>query len=84
MTYVQAKRVAEIVSEIKGLENKIVRFNNTKEFCEIEFRGENGDEREYSFGVGAQDKELRQEIRTLISDKLKQRLAKLTSELNDL
>jgi adenine-specific DNA methylase len=84
MTYVQAKRVAEIVSEIKGLENKIVRFNNTKEFCEIEFRGENGDEREYSFCVGVQDKELRQEIRTLISDKLKQRLAKLTSELNDL
>ena len=84
MEHTQAKRVTEIVSEIERLEKEIERFNNTKEFCKIEFRGENGNEREFSFSVTETDKELRQEIRILVSDKLKGRLEKLMSELSDL
>jgi predicted HTH transcriptional regulator len=84
MTYVQAKRVEEIVNEFEQLEKQVINFNNTKEFCEIEFRGENGNEREFSFWVREKDEELRQEIRTLVINKLKERLAKLTSELSNL
>ena len=81
MKYNQAKRVNEIVSEIERLERQIERFNNTKEFCKISFRGENGNEREFRFYVDETDKELRQELRTLVADKLKMRLEKLMSEL---
>ena len=84
MNYTQAKRVTEIVSEIERLEKQTEIFNNTKEFCKIEFRGENGNEREFSFSIPETDKELRQNIRTLVADKLKERLEKLMSELSDL
>ena len=82
MKYEQAKRVTEIVSEIERLEKQTERFNNTKEFCKISFRGENGNEREFSFSVDETDKELRQELRTLVADKLKMRLEKLMRELD--
>lgn len=84
MEYIQAKRVIEIVNEIERLEKQTKRFNNTKEFCKIEFRGENGNGIEFSFSVTGTDKELSQEIRTLVSNKLKERLEKLMSELSDL
>ena len=80
-----AKRVKQLLSEIELVEKQIERFNNTKEFCEIEFRGENGNERKFSFSVTQEnDKELRQKIRTLVADELKDRLEKLMSELSDL
>ena len=84
MKYEQAKRVTEIVNEIERLEKQTERFNNTKEFCKITFIGENGNEREVRFSVNETDKELRQEIRTLVADKLKDRLEKLMSELSEL
>jgi len=80
-----AQRVKQLLSEIERVEKQIERFNNTKEFCKIEFRGENGNEREFSFSVTQEnDKELRQKIRTLVADELKDRLEKLMSELSDL
>jgi len=84
MKLTQAKRVTEIVSEIERTEKEIERFNNTKEFCKIDFVGENGNERKFSFSVTESDRELRQELRTLVADKLKMRLEKLISELETL
>lgn len=80
-----AQRVKQLLSEIERVEKQIERFNNTKEFCRIEFRGENGNEREFSFSVTQEnDKELRQKIRTLVADELKVRSENLMSELSDL
>ena len=79
-----AQTVKHILSEIERVEKQIERFNNTKEFCKIEFRGENGNEREFSFSVTQEnDKELRKKLRTLVADELKNRLEKLMSQLSE-
>jgi hypothetical protein len=84
MKLTQAKRVTEIVNEINCIEKEIEKFNNTKEFCKINFVGENGKEQMFSFFVTENDRELIQELRTLVADKLKMRLEKLISELETL
>lgn len=80
-----AQKVKQLLSDIEQVEKKIERFNNTKEFCNIEFKGEDGNERLFSFSVTQEnDNELRQKIRTLVNDELKDRLEKLMSQLSDL
>ena len=47
----KAKEVATKVAEIERAQEQLKRFRNTKEFCKIHIKGEDGAEREHSFSI---------------------------------
>ncbi len=74
--------IREKIKEIERYEKQIELFNNTKEFCKIEIRGENGAERAYSFTVTYdKDNDIVEAIRSVINDKLKERQVKLLKDI---
>lgn len=81
MKYEEAKKVAEIVSEINKIEKQKEYFDNTKEFCKISFRGEDGAERQFNFSLDEKGVELIKEIRRLVEDKFTIRLMELKESL---
>jgi hypothetical protein len=80
----KAQAIAKILSDIETIEKKIERFNNTKEWCKIDFRGEDGTEREFMFTLSTEDtkdKLMVRDIRYFVADSLSKRLNNLLERL---
>lgn len=45
----KAIKAAKLLSAIKNYKDRIHRFDDTKEFCVVTFKGENGREKEITF-----------------------------------
>ena len=59
----KATKASELLGEIEEAEDKLELFEKTKEFCEINFKGENGNEKKYSYSIDYCNKTLVSEIR---------------------
>mgnify|MGYP001580167822 CR=1 FL=1 len=77
----KAVKASEILAKIDQAEKRLKIFENTKEFCKIRFRGENGAEAEHEFSY-EKDKEEVKFIRDYVHTLLTMKIAKLTAELN--
>jgi DNA integrity scanning protein DisA with diadenylate cyclase activity len=79
----KAVKASEILAKINQAEKRLKIFENTKEFCEIKFRGENGAEVEHEFSYKNDNDEVKL-IRDYVHNLLKMKIAKLMDELNAL
>lgn len=78
----KAKEVASKVAEIERAQEQLKRFINTKEFCEIHIKGEDGTEREYSFSIDHnKDQDSIVIIRKCITEILENKIEKLCEAL---
>jgi len=79
----KAVKASEILAKINQAEKRLKIFENTKEFCKIKFRGENGAEVEHEFSYETDNDEVKL-IRDYVNNLLKMKVAKLTDELKAL
>lgn len=78
----KAIKAAKLLSAIKNYKDRIQHFDDTKEFCVVTFKGENGREIETTFGC--QDKKMINSIREHTKMLLMDELNQLEKELLDL
>lgn len=78
----QAHKAASLISRIAEAERQLKIFENTKEFCKVIFRGENGSDREYIFQTDEQEDV--QRIRQYTQAILLSKIVKLSEELDNL
>ena len=79
----KAVKASEILAKIDQAEKRLKVFENTKEFCKIKFRGENGAEVEHEFSDDKDNDEVKL-IRDYVHNLLKMKIAKLADELKAL
>lgn len=78
----QAHKAASLIARIAEAERQLKIFENTKEFCKVIFRSENGSEKEYHFETD--EKEDVQRIRQYTQAILVSKIVKLSEELDNL
>ena len=79
----KAVKASEILAKIDQAEKRLKFFENTKEFCRIKFRGENGAEVEHEFSYEKDNDDVKF-IRDYVHNLLTMKITKLTDELNAL
>jgi len=77
------KKANDILYRIERREKQLEQLSNTKEFCSINIKGENGNGKEFNFKFD-NDKEIISLIRNNISDFLKTDIEKGIQELKEL
>ena len=75
MEYDKAVQVSELVHKLNKAEKRLFDFDNTKEFCSIVFKGENGNEISHEFIYDKDEletKSIREHVRGILSMRVSQ------------
>jgi len=81
----KAKVISDKVIVLNNAQKRLVRFDDTKEWCDITITGEDGNEKGYSLVIGsAKNKKQVTAIREFIRERLLDDIHRLTIELKSL